>query len=284
MKKSRKLLMLLAAAMLLIGCPKESTSDEDDDDDDDDDAVATATAKTPATKPSVAEIAPEDPNAGSGITSRVKDELDNKDPASTEGTPFAVSGAAESFVIPTGWTNAKSGTFATAKSADSKAWFAGSNVATGENAQAKRDGAVAALGFTDCKWGSNIGIAIGKEKIAAQAADGVCKKGDATVPTAFISLPDLAAVGGWEEGSEAKGIWSTFRNIKKAGKGGDSTGIAACCAAISQNMQSAPPQHKMAYQLALGACNAAKSSPQGRQALSGVRAALAGAGVPAPCQ
>jgi hypothetical protein len=70
---------------------------------------------------------------------------------------------------------------------------------------------------------------------------------------------------------------------KKVG-GGDSTGIKKCCAALAQNANSAPPEQKGAYLAAAAACNGLINSPQGRQALAGLRGALQGAQMPPACQ
>jgi hypothetical protein len=65
---------------------------------------------------------------------------------------------------------------------------------------------------------------------------------------------------------------------------GDPTGIRKCCNALAQNQKSAPPDQQLAYGAAIAACNGLVNSPQGRQALSSVRAALRGASAPAACQ
>jgi hypothetical protein len=87
-----------------------------------------------------------------------------------------------------------------------------------------------------------------------------------------------------EEDAGAPDAADAAADAKAAVGVGDPTGIRKCCNAIAQNMKSAPPDQQLAYGAALAACNAAVSSPQGRQALAGVRAALAGAGSPAACQ
>jgi hypothetical protein len=195
-----------------------------------------------------------------------------------------VTGTKGSFTVPTDWKRTKSGDFNVATSTDDKNRFATASYEG--DAKPKLDGAAAALGYSDCKWGSDESVSMGKDKIAATVADGVCKRSGNTVHAVRATIAgddNIVAVGGWDEdGGKDKVVFNTFRSVKLAS--GDGSGIAACCAAIRGNMQSAPPQQKPAYLAALGACNAAMGSAQGRQALAGVRAALAGVGVPGACQ
>jgi hypothetical protein len=71
---------------------------------------------------------------------------------------------------------------------------------------------------------------------------------------------------------------------KKVVSTGDPTGVKKCCAALAQNANSAPPEQKGAYMAAAAACNGLVSSPQGRQALAGLRSMLMGAQMPAACK
>jgi hypothetical protein len=71
---------------------------------------------------------------------------------------------------------------------------------------------------------------------------------------------------------------------KKPAVGGDATGIRKCCAALAQNANSAPPEQKGGYLAAAAACNGLVNSPQGRQALAGLRGLLLGAQLPAACK
>lgn len=64
----------------------------------------------------------------------------------------------------------------------------------------------------------------------------------------------------------------------------DPTGIRACCAALQQNVASAPLDQKPMYIQAAAICNGLVNSPQGRQALVAVRGALRGANVPSSCR
>jgi hypothetical protein len=289
MTRKLKALMLIAA-LAITGCPEKDTDKGDDDDDDDDDdgkkPVATATA-TAAPEKSVAQLAPEVPGSAAGIVPRIKSEVDGKDPDPASGTTLAIEGAKGAFALASGWTTAKSGEWNTAKPADGKAGFSAGKY--DGDPTTKREAAASALSYTECQWGATESVTIGKDKLPATVADGICKKDGANVKAAYAALSgdglNVLAVGGWDEGGGGDaGVFSAFRGAQKAGTGKGDPGIAACCQAISQNMASAPPQHKFAYQAALGACQAAQSSPQGRQALGAVRAALSGAGVPPPCQ
>jgi hypothetical protein len=273
---------VLLAVLPLAGCPEEEE---------------TETAPTPttvATEPTVQESAtPLVPATASAanpaIEPRAKAELDNKDPTNTTGATVAAEGGKATFVAPTGWTAAKSGTWNTVASSDQKTKFAAGGFAAGEDPTAKLSEAASALGYTECSWATGESISMGKDKLPATVADGVCKRDGNPVRTAYATLSgdgmSTVAMGGWDApGGNAAEMFEIFRNVKKAAVGGDPTGIAACCQALQQNAASAPPEQKGAYIAAAGACNAVRSSPQGRAALAGVRALLAGANVPAPCR
>lgn len=71
---------------------------------------------------------------------------------------------------------------------------------------------------------------------------------------------------------------------KKPAAVGDPSGIRACCQALRQNAKSAPPEQQGAYLAAASACDGLANSPQGRQALAGLRSILLGAQLPASCK
>jgi hypothetical protein len=99
----------------------------------------------------------------------------------------------------------------------------------------------------------------------------------APTPAAMVPEEDAgpdAADGGDADAGDAKAV----------GTGGDPTGIRKCCNALAGNQKSAPPDQQLAYGAAIAVCNGLVNSPQGRQALSSVRAALRGASVPSACQ
>ena len=64
----------------------------------------------------------------------------------------------------------------------------------------------------------------------------------------------------------------------------DPTGIKACCTALNQNAASAPLDQKPMYLQAAAVCQGLINSPQGRQALVGLRGILRGANMPSACK
>jgi hypothetical protein len=229
------------------------------------------------------------PPPPAGVEARAKAELDGKaDPAAAGGPTLTATGSKASFTTPSGWKSAKSGDIDTATSADGKSAFATVSFKGGD-ANAKRDAAATALGLTACTWGAPESILLGKDKISASVADGACTRNGAPTKTVFASVPgtdlDVVGVGTWDApGGDANAVFSIFRTAKKAGAGGDASGIAACCAALQQNGANAPPEQKGAYIAAAGLCNSLKSNPDARAALAQVRGLLAAAGVPAACK
>src|SRR6185503_18961814 len=97
----------------------------------------------------------------------------------------AVAGATASLQTPPTWTVAK-GKFSTAGTPDKKAQLAAGTVGP-EGAPGKLPGAAAALGLTACEWGTPETITVGKGKLPATAADGVCTRGQAQVRTAYVA-------------------------------------------------------------------------------------------------
>jgi hypothetical protein len=282
---STSALALLAAAALA-GCPESAEET----------GPVTTTATASATTAPTASTTPLVPSTASStaptgnkppIEPRAKAELDNKDPTNTAGNALAVEGTKAAFVVPTAWTTTKSGAWHVSTTADQKSKFAAGSFGT-EDPNSKLAEVATAMGYTECEWGTPESISMGKEKIPTSVADGVCLRAGAPVRTAYATMTgeglNVLAVGGWDTGGgSAAEVFEIFRNAKKAA-GGDATGIAACCAALAQNAKSAPPQQQGAYLAAAGACNAVRSSPQGRAALAQVRAMLAGANVPAQCR
>jgi hypothetical protein len=64
----------------------------------------------------------------------------------------------------------------------------------------------------------------------------------------------------------------------------DPTGIRACCNALTQNAGSAPLDQKPMYLQAAAVCQGLVNSPQGKQALVGIRGMLRGANMPSQCK
>lgn len=277
-------------AVALMGCPK------DDETTDETTPKATSTAADTAAQNTTAaptaepttDSTPEAPGAA-GVEARAKAELDGKDPDPAHtGTNMVVTGTKTTFVLPTTWKSATSGAWQTSVGADDKSRFSAGSYASGDDVNAKLNEAAGAIGLTECKWSSGESASIGKDKLAATVYDGVCKRGGNEAKTAAATLTgtkNTVAVGGWDTvGGDSKTVFNIFKSVKTATGGGDPSGIAACCNALRQNAASAPIQYKGNYLAAAAACDAMRNNPQGKAALAGVRAALAGAQAPAACR
>jgi hypothetical protein len=262
----------VAALLGLVACPQKN---------DDDTPKPLPTPSAPAAASTPTEVKVEAP-AKLAITPRVKAELDGRADGLT-GTALAVTGAAASMQTPAGWTVTKA-EFSTAASADKKAQLAAGTVGP-EGPTGKLPAAAAALGLTACEWGTPESLTVGKGKLPATAADGVCTRGQTQVRTAYVAplAEKLLVVGTWDQDGDSASLFGAMRSIAKAGVG-DSSGIAACCAALRQNAKIAPPEQQGGLLLAAGACDAARNNPDARAALATVRAALAGANAPASCK
>lgn len=276
--------LALLGSMFLLGCPKEEANDTPPAPS----ATAAPTAvaptpdPTPAPKPTTALV----PESGvAGVAARVKMEIDGKEP---DGGPrgAALAAGKASFAPPADWKAGKGGAWASSTSADGKAAVA-AGVYT-DTAAAKLPEAATALGYSDCVWAPAETVSVGKDKLAGMAADGTCKQNGAVVKTAYVSYDNMKAlvIGGWADGGDATGVFSTFRHSKgvTGGGGGDSTGLKACCDALAQNANSAPPDQKGAYLQAAAACRGLISNPQGRALLGSVRGMLGAASVPVSCK
>lgn len=244
----------------------------------------TAIAPTPAPTPTTPmDMKPEGAGTSSKIEARVRSEVDGREDGIT-GSPLAAAGARATLQAPTGWTSTKSGEFTVASAAGNKAQIAAS---AADSATAKLPAAVSALGLTNCEWNPGESLSIGKGKLAGSAADGVCTRGTVQVRTAYVApaAEGLLVVGAWEPDGDSAGVFGSMRSItKSAGGTGDASGIGACCSALAQNANSAPPEQKGLYLGAAGLCNSMKANPQGRAALAQVRAMLASANVPSSCR
>ena len=127
--------------------------------------------------------------------------------------------------------------------------------------------------------------------VLAGVTNGCGNKEEDTVPTAAPAptptptpTPTPAAMVPEEDAGPDASDGGDAGDAGKAVGTGDPTGIRKCCNALAQNQKSAPPDQQLAYGAAIAACNGLVNSPQGRQALSSVRAALRGASAPAACQ
>jgi hypothetical protein len=278
----------MIAVLALTACPKDETESDET-------AAKPATTQAPATTaaPTTSApttLAPEAPGAP-GIEAKAKAELDGKEPdAGFQGTALSVTGSKVTFTVPTGWKTTKSGAWHVSTAADEKGRFAAGSYASGDDTTAKITEAATAASLTECKWSTPESISLGKDKLPATVSDGACKRGGTNVKAVAATLAgtdmNVIAVGGWDEGADSAAVFNTFRSAKKAGGGGDPTGIAACCAAIRSNGKSAPLAQQGVYASAAAACDAVRTNPQGRAALATARGILSAGGgqIPAACQ
>ncbi|MEZ4296320.1 MAG: hypothetical protein R3B70_15220 [Polyangiaceae bacterium] len=223
----------------------------------------------------------EGPPTKAGIEPRVKAEVDQRTDGLT-GTTLAVSGARAALQVPKDWTT-KKGAVTTVESADKKAQMAATSFSGSPDAQITA--ATAALGLTACEWNPPENLAIGKTLVAGNGADGRCTKGTAQVKAAFVAGPaeGVLVVGAWEDGGDSASIFGAMRSIvRAAGSGTD--GIGACCAALRQNANSAPPDQKNGLLQAAAICDGLRNSPQGKAALGQIRGLLKGANMPSSCK
>lgn len=275
--------------LAVAGCPKkdddttEATAetsedgDDDDDDDDDKDDGGDSPEPKPSSKPS--KLEPDQPKPASG---RAASELDGgKTPAEGWAGTDLTAGRTK-FTAGTDWKKSNKDGFSVFEAADGKARFGAKG---SSNPSGDLEAAAKALGLTDCKWGTAGSVSMGKDNLAADVADGTCKRGAGEVSAVYAALSDegTIAIGSWDSGGDDKAVFETFRSAAKV-TGGKGNAIAACCAAIAQNAASAPPQFKGIYIAAAGACNAAKGNPSVAAGLAQARAALAGVQIPAACR
>jgi len=270
--------MFASFLVLAGGC---GSKDSEDDDGTKKTTKETAAAPTPAPTPTPvpsATLAIDDgkPPMPAGMEARVKAELDNRSDGIT-GVSVTSTGAKATVQVPKEWKLTK-GAISFATSTDEKA-----RVSVGPGDATKADAAAAAAGLTNCQWAAPEAVTVGKDKLAAQAADGLCSRGAGQAKAAMMTAEGLVVVGSWDADGDATSVFGSMRAAAKAATGtGD--GVSACCSALRQNAKSAPPQQQGAYLAAAGACDALRSNPQGAAALGQVRALLLGAGVPAACR
>lgn len=95
--------------------------------------------------------------------------------------------------------------------------------------------------------------------------------------------PTAVLVAEEDAGADAADASDADADAKKV-TGGDATGIRACCAALSQNANSAPLDQKPMYLQAAAVCQGLVNNPQGRAALGQLRGLLRGANMPSSCK
>jgi hypothetical protein len=118
-----------------------------------------------------------------------------------------------------------------------------------------------------------------------------CKKDDDDKPAASASAPPPAptpvtpatvAVEEPDAGSDAGD--AGVDAARPIGPGGGSGSIAKCCAALQQNVNSAPLDQKPYYMMAASQCNGLKNTSSGQQAFAQLRSYLQGAKMPGACK
>lgn len=229
--------------------------------------VDTATPVTPVTAKTFA------------IEPRVKAEVDNRPEGLSTGTALNFAGAKASIVAPKEWVVTK-GEATVSRSADEKARVAARSFGV-EGADARVASTASAAGLTNCQWSTTEPAIVGKDKLAAMVADGICSRGAGQVRAARMATEGLLVVGSWDEGGDSASVFGAFRSVKKAVVVSD--GLAACCNALRQNAKASPAQAGM-YLMAAGACDAARKNPDSARAMQSIRSMLAGASTPASCR
>ncbi|MBK6519139.1 MAG: hypothetical protein IPM79_38380 [Polyangiaceae bacterium] len=281
----------LMAALFLAACPKEETAKDEETTEKATSSTSTPTSTSttasgpaptttgaPATNPTAATT--ESATKPAGIEARVKAEVDNKPDGVTDGTAVSAAAAKAAVMAPKGWNVAK-GDVTVAKAGDEKARLAIAGFGA-EGPDQRIAAAAQAADLKNCQWSTPPDTAtVGKDKLTASVADGVCTRGTAQVKAAMMATEGLLVIGSWDDGGDMAGVFNAFRSVKKATV---SDGIAACCAALRQNAKSAPPQQAGIYLMAAGACDNARKNPDTAAALRAVRGALAGANAPASCK
>ena len=118
-----------------------------------------------------------------------------------------------------------------------------------------------------------------------------CKKDEEDKPAASASAPPAptpvtpatVAVEEPDAGSDA-GDAGDGGPKPLGGPGNASGSIAKCCAALQQNVNSAPLDQKPYYMAAANACNGMRNTPSAQQAFGQLRMFLAGAKMPGACK
>jgi hypothetical protein len=261
----------LVALLALTGCPQDDTTTTASQTTD---STSQPSAKPNSTAPTALTV--DEGTKDPAIEARAKAELDGKEPdADYKGSTLAAGKA--SFTSPDGWKTV-SGSFTATTAKDDKARF-------GAGSGSDTDAAAKSLGLSDCKWNPTESISLGKDKLAADVADGLCKRGAGKAKAAYatLSAENVIAMGAWDaDGGDSKPVFNAFRSAKKASGGpGAPGGLAACCAALAQNANVVPLNQKGAYLSAASVCRSAQGNPA---AISMIMGALKGAKMPAVCR
>jgi hypothetical protein len=185
----------------------------------------------------------------------VRPELEDREDGIT-GKAVTVTGAKASLQVPNDWTVAKADV-QTAAAADQKSRMALASFGT-EGHTAALDKAAAATGLSACTWQPTQSFTVGKDKLMAQAADGLCQRSGAQVSAAFMATEGLFALGSWDEGADRSPLFGSMRSVAKVKTGtAGPTNLIACCRALAQNAKSQPPPQSGFMLQAAAACEAA---------------------------
>lgn len=215
------------------------------------------------------------------IEPRVRTEVDNR-PDGIVGNQAAAVGATAILQTPKEWATTK-GDPTLYASPDKKAQLAVTAYNPVESAAPKLPQVASAFGLAACEWGPPEPLVVGKTKVAATGADGVCKRGAAVVRAAYVAttVEKLLVVGAWDQDGDASGVFGAMRSITKVQA---IDPLAPCCAALRQNARSAPPDQANYLIMAANVCDGLRKSPQGRAQLAQIRAGLRGARLPSQCR
>ena len=87
-----------------------------------------------------------------------------------------------------------------------------------------------------------------------------------------------------DAGAPADAGVDAAKPVGPGGPGGGSGTLAKCCAALRQNVNSAPLEQKAYYMAAAQYCDGVRNTPAGNQAFAQIRSFLAGAHMPGACK
>jgi hypothetical protein len=267
-KSSMKGAVLLMLGCVVGGCAAASCNETTEETEELGSGGASGAASTEATaEPSAsASSAPAMP----AVVALAKEKLDGKTPEPGRvGQTLAVTSAKVDFEVVKAWTIGSADEVE--KATDDEARFGAS--AGGD--------VLAALELTDCTWGADEGIRLGKDELPTQVADGVCMQGKAAYRAIRAKIDvdgtEVVAIGGWKDGSEKDQVLETFRSAAKM------RSVRACCSALTKSAVSAPANQKLIYTAAAAVCQAFVNTKDGREALRQIRGKLPGVTIPASC-
>ena len=252
----RSIHLLFVGALLLSGCPDKNKETP---------PLPSATVTAPPPPTTSAVLVPEQPTGPAEV---VRPELDNRDDGLT-GKALIVAGTKAAMQIASDWQVTK-GDAQTASAADQKSRLAASAYGA-EGHTPAIDKLSVANGLTACTWAPVLSLTVGKDKLAAQAADGACTRNGAKVSAAYVATEGLVVLGSWDEGADRSALFGAMRTIAKAKGGGTPTSkLSACCQALASAAKANPQPQQGFMMQAAATCQAAARANN----LSAVNAAL----------